>query len=460
MCYTRLYNTGGHVNFIYVLVIAVAVLTILAALALVFGSSKSERPHSLWFLAAAIGEVVWAVSIAVFLSLGDGNIDITVAPWLVKGIYIGAILMDTSILGYISWRYKLGKLLTSLFLIAGIALATIFIYDPSILYSEILLKDGSASLAIDMTRGFYIAYEIYFCLLIPAFCGFLIYRIKHTTSKKAKKGYLFFLIGLAIAGVLSGIFDLFLPPFRYDLIWVGPLAIGLIILGFYFSIIKFKMISLNSSWLKILSSIVIIDTAFIIYLLIFHLVFSALFRVPNPSVQVLLLNFIMIAIVIALVPAFSEITDLTKSLIMTKQINLPYIVKKLSIVDRKKPNLKELSGFLSEHMHFSYVAFFINDKLYVADDCKISNELLVKISKLPIPTRGVWQDLTKLDIEGLKESEVSRVAILTSANGEAIGQMIFGHPASKGALDHKDLVEIAMIVSLMGTIIENGGRKS
>lgn len=447
-------------NFIYILVIAVAVLTILAALALVFGSSKSERAHSLWFLAAAIGEVIWAVSIAVFLSLGDGEFDFRAAPWLVKGIYIGAILMDTSILGYISWRYKFGKFLTSVFLIAGVALAAIFIYDPSILYSEIILGNGTNSIAIDMSRGFYIAYEIYFCLLIPAFCGFLIYRIKHTINKKAKHGYLFFLIGLAVAGLLSGIFDLLMPPFRYDLIWVGPLAIGLIILGFYFSILKFKMVSLNSSWLKVLSTIVIISSAFIVYLLLFHLVFSALFRVNNPSIQVLLLNFIMIAIVMALVPAFMEIKDLTKSLIMTKQIDLAYIVKKLSIVDRRKPNLKEVSGFLSEHMHFSYVAFLAKDKLYVADECKIPTELLSKISKLPAPSHGVWQDAAHLGVESLKEADISRIAMLTSASGEPMGQMIFGRPSSKTALDHKDLVEIAMIVSLMGTIIEDGSRKS
>ena len=447
-------------NFIYILVVAVAILTILAALALVLGSSKSERAHSLWFLSAAIGEVVWAVSIAVFLSLGDGAFDETMAPWLVKGIYIGAILMDASILGYISWRYKFGKLLTSVFLIAGIALAAIFIYDPSILYSEIILNNGGSSIAIDMSRGFYIAYEIYFCLLIPTFCGFLIYRIKHTISKKAKKGYLFFLIGLGIAGLLSGIFDLLLPPFRYDLIWIGPLAIGLIILGFYFSILKFKMVSLNSNWLKVLSSVVIISSAFIVYLLIFHLMFSALFRTSKVSPEVLLLNFVMIAIVLALVPAFSEIKNLTKSLIMTKQIDLAYIVKKLSTLDHKKQNLKEVSGFLSEHMHFSYVAFFVRGRLYVADDCKIPTELLTKISKLPAPPHGIWQNITNLNIEALKDSDISRVAVLTSANGEVMGQMIFGRPASKSALDHKDLVEIAMIVSLMGTIIEDGGRKS
>lgn len=448
-------------NFIYVLVIAVAVLTILAALALVFGSTKSERAHSFWFLSAAIGEVIWAVSIAIFLSLGTGSFDFEVAPWLIKGIYIGAILMGTSILGYISWRYKFGKLLTSIFLIAGIALATIFIYDPSILYSGIVLDNsGSNSVTIDMTRGFYIAYEIYFCLLIPVFCGFLIYRIKHTINKKAKQGYLFFLFGLAVAELLSGIFDLLMPPSRYDLIWVGPLAIGLIILGFYFSILKFKMISLSSSWLKVLSTIVIVSGAFIVYLLIFHLVFSALFKVNNPSIHVLLLNFIMVAIVIALTPAFSEIRDLTKSLMMTKQIDLPYIVKKLSIVERRKSNLKEVSGFLAEHMHFSYLAFFVKDKLYVADDCKIPTELLTKISKLPAPAHGVWQDISGIDHEVLKESEISRVATLTSANGEVLGQMIFGRQASKANLDHKDLVEIAMVINLMGTIVEDGSCKS
>ena len=447
-------------NFIHILVIAVAVLTILAALALVFGSTKSEKPHSLWFLVAGIGEVIWAVSIAWFLSLGNAPSDYEIAPALVKGIYIGAILMDTSLLGYIAWRYKLGKFLTSLFLIVGIALIALFIYDPSILYSDILLDGGSPSIAIDMSKGFYIAYEIFFCLITPAFCGFLIYKIKRTSNKKSKKGYLFFLISLLIAGLMTGAFDLILPPYRYDLIWVGPLAIGLAILGFYFSILKYKMVSLNSSWLRMLSSFVIVLSAFIVYLLIFHLVFSALFKVPNPSIQVLMLNFIMIAIVLILVPAFSEISNLTKSLIMTKQIDLPYVVKKLSVIDRKKPNLKEISGFLSEHMHFSYVAFLVKDKLYVADDCKISTELLNKISKLPTPSHGVWQNITSLNIDLLKEADVSRVAVLTSAGGEVIGQMIFGRPASKSALDHKDLVEIAMIVSLMGTIIEDGSRKS
>ena len=444
-------------HFIYTLVIAVAILTILAGIALVFGASKSERARSLWFLLAAIGEVIWAVSIAVFLSLGNGEVDYNVAPHLVLGIYIGALIMDAGLLAYISWKYKIGKMVSTVFIIFAIVLIVLLAYDPSVLYLKIVLKDSGNSVAIDMTP-YYIAYLIFFCLLNLIIFVFLTYRITHAHNKKSKRGYLFFLVGLTCTGILSGIFDLILPLFRYDLIWVGPITIGLTILGFYFAILKYKMVSINIRSLKMLSAIVILLGAFIVYLLIFHLIFSALFRVANPSYQVVLLNFIMVAIVLALVPALIEITNLTKSLIMTKQIDLPYIVKKLSVIDHKKLNLKDVSGFLSEHMHFSYVGFLVKGKFYVADDCRIPNDFLVAIEKMPVPMHGAWQNMASLSVASVKEYEISKVAVLTGANGDVVGQMIFGKPVSKVSLDKRDLAEMAMIVSLIGTMLEDGGR--
>ena len=65
---------------------------------------------------------------------------------------------------------------------------------------------------------------------------------------------------------------------------------------------------------------------------------------------------------------------------------------------------------------------------------------------------------TKIIEAALKEMEISKIAVMTGANGEIVGQMIFGRPVSKSILEYKDLVEIAMIVSLMGTLIENGSR--
>ena len=445
-------------HLLYILVIIVAMLTVLSAVALVLGSAKAERARSLWFLVAAIGSAIWGMSISVFLSLKNGEIQQMNAPHLVAGIYSGAIVMDVALLGYISWKYKAGKILTALFAVIGIALLTVFLYDPSVLYSSINLVSSGNSISIDLGQWFYITYGLFFCTITPTFCAFLIYQIMHSHNKKQKKGYLFFLIGLSVAGLLSLVFDIILPPTRYDLIWIGPLTIGLVIIGFYYAILRFKMITLNATWLRTLSYIVIIGSALIIYLLIFHLIFSALFKIANPSFQVVLLNFIMIAIVLLLTPAIAEINALTKSWIMTKQINIAYIVKKITALNRHQIDLKEMAGFLAEHMHFSYVGFIVNGKFYGSDDFRLSAAEIEEIAKLKMPERGIWQNLSQVkDARGL---EMTRVGVLTNAKGEVIGQMVFGKPISKTNLDREDLTEVEMIVNLMAVVVENGSRKS
>lgn len=448
-------------NFIYILVIAVSILTVLSAIALLFGSSKAEKGRSLWFLAAAIGEAIWGISISLFLTLGLDGRNADFAPLHVKGIYSGAVLMDVALLGYISWKYKLGKIITTLFAIGGVALLTIFFYDPSVLYSSITLTGPGAPLVqIDLSQWFYITYTLYFCTITPVFCGFLIYQIKKTHSKNTRKGYLIFLIGLLITGGLALIFDIILPPIRYDLIWVGPLTIGLVILSFYYAILRFKMIALATGWLRAMSYIVIICSAIVVYLLIFHLVFSALFRVASPSYQVILLNFIMVTIVLCLTPAISEVNAMIRSFIFTKQIDIAYIVKKLTRLDRRKLNLKDVSGFLAEHMHFEYIGFLINEKYYIQDEYKIPVYKLAEIPNLKKPEKGIWQALNGINKNLPEEYEISRVAVITNTNGDIIGQMVFGKPTSKPTLDKRDLTDIEMVVSLMGTMIENGGRKS
>ncbi len=450
-------------NLINVLVIAVSVLTILSALTLVFGSSKAERLRSLWFLAAAIGEVMWSVSIAGFLSLGTGELDYELAPWLIKGIYVGAIIMDSTILGYVAWKYRFGKILTTFFLVTGAVLSTIFLYDPSVLYSSFILSNTGnvVNYITPMEGGWYFAlYIVYFCTIVPAFCLATIYRIRKATDKNTKKGYMFFMIGLAIAGVLSLIFDLVGAAERYDLIWVGPLAIGLTMLGFYYAVLRYRMISLATGWLKVLSTLVIVSSAVIVYLLIFHLIFTALFRVSTPSFQVILLNFVMIAIVLLLAPAIAEIWSMIKSLIMDKQIDIAYIVKKLSRLDKKKLNLKDVSGFLEEHLHFEYVGFLVKGQYFVADEDKLPAEILAEIEKMPMPSRGIWQSVSGINRELVKKSGISRVAVMTNTNGDVIGQVVFGKPTTKTSLDREDTVRTEMIVNLMGTMIENGGRKS
>lgn len=445
-------------HLIYILVIVVAVLTVLSGLTLVFGSAKTEKPRSAWFLIAAIGEAIWGITISCFLALGAGEAQANVAPWLVKGIYGGAIIMDVALLGYISWKYKTGKLATIVFAVIGVILMAIFAYDPSVLYSSVNLSNAGNSITIDLGRMFYVAYALYFCAITPALCGFLIYQIRHTRSRNLKKGYWFFMFGIAVAGLLSLVFDILLPPTRYDLIWVGPLTIGLVILGFYYAILRFRMISLSTGWLKVMSYIAIIGSAVTVYLLIFHVVFSSLFRIANPSFQVILLNFIMIAIVLLLMPAISEVHSLTKSWILTKQIDIAYIVKKITNSRRHKMDLKEMAGFLAEHAHFSFVGFLVNGRFYGSDDFKLTPEELTEISHLPRSEKGMWQRLPKS--KWVEEEGISAIGVLAGASGDAVGQVILGKPTTKSKLDREDMIEVEMIFNLMAVVVENGSRKS
>lgn len=447
-------------NLVNFLIIVVSVLTILSALTLVFGSQKIERWRSLWFLAAAVGEVIWSVSIAGFLSLGTGEADQQIAPWLVKGIYVGPIVMDTMLLGYVAWKYRFGKAATVIMLAAGAVLATIFLYDPSVLYSQYALANAGNTVTYLMPGEggwFLIAYIAFFCMITPALCLALLYQIKRATNRGMRNGYIFFVIGMAVGGFLSLIFNLIGAMYRYDLIWVGPLATGAVLIGFYYAVLKYRMVVLAAGWLKAMSTAVLTCAGVIIYLLIFNVVFSTLFKVNNPSFEVLLLNFLMIAVVLALTPAIIETWTMMRLLIMTKQIDVAYIVKKLSRLDRRKLNLKEISGFLTEYMHYEYVGFLVNGRYYAGEEGRLSAETIEKVSKLKMPARGVWQDVTNLGTAA-KEAGILRVAVLADTQGEEIGQMVFGKPTTKTTLDREDIARTEMVVNLMGTMIENGGR--
>ena len=60
----------------------------------------------------------------------------------------------------------------------------------------------------------------------------------------------------------------------------------------------------------------------------------------------------------------------------------------------------------------------------------------------------------------MAENGIYKVAMLVDTNGEMIGQVLLGKPTTKVNLDRNDLAEVEMILSLMGTMLENGGRRS
>ena len=441
-------------QLITILLYAVAALTLLTGFATLVGSRKNERIRSAAFMLTTIGAAIWAAAIATFLSLGSGQADL--APIAIFGIYAGAIIMDVGFTGYIGWQYRIGKVITVLFGLLGAGLIGLIIYQPALLYSDFTLSNSGN--IVNLVNGwFYYVYLTYFVAITSAFLALLIYRIIKTRNKGLRAGLNILLVGGAVTGTVSLIFDLLMPFWvRYDLIWVGPLTISATIIAHYYSILRYKVLSLSTTWLRILSYVILMSSAAIIYMIIFFIIFTALFKVPNPSPSIFLLNFIMVAAVLLMMPVFNESTAFIRSLVQTDKVDLAYVVKKLNqTANDKRVNLTELADFLATYLHFNYIGLFVRGRLYGSSSMPVTVDELKQISLLKHPEKGgIWQNYNQPVAEIANRLEIRAIAELNDDKGKTFGQILVGKPTGKMNFDRKDLAQLEMIINLVAMIAE------
>lgn len=326
-------------QLIVILLITVSVLTFLSGAIMFFGSKKKERARSAWFFVATIFATIWMLSISLFLVADSSWID--AIGWHVNWTYISAIFIDVALLGYISWHEKYGRIATIVFLVLGIILSSVFLANPSLLYTDITLANTGNSLETNI-GPFYFVYITFFCLLVPAVITTLFRQIYRSRSLRKRGADLVLLVGFAISGTMSLIFNLILPLWDWSLIWLGPLAISTTILAVYYTILRYRTLNLSSIWLKLLSYIVVVASIAIIYMVIFSIIFAALFRGSTPSTEVIILNFVMILIFLALMPAMNEFIKFTRSLISNPETHPDHALD--DILEPKPKNTHKEEG--------------------------------------------------------------------------------------------------------------------
>lgn len=438
-------------QLIVILLVTVSILTILSGATVFFGAKKGERLKSFWFFVATIFATVWTISICLFLrATPDTTLNMV---WHTNWTYISAVFIDIALLAYISWQEKYGKLVTSFFVVFGLILTAIFVNNPSLLYTDIIIEKAGNSLVTNI-GPFYFTYIGFFCLLVPAVIITLFKQIINSTSIKKRGGDLVLLIGFAVSGTTSLIFNLILPLWRWDLIWLGPLAISTTIIAFYYSILRYRILNLYSTWLKILSYIVIITSLAVVYMVIFSIVFAAMFRGATPSTEVIILNFIMILIVLLLLPAMNELGMFIRSLISNQQIDTAYVIKKLVKTTPRQTSLNELASFLAEHMHYKYIGFLIDNQIYSSSPHEFTAEEVKMVSKLGKPENGIWQRINEESPEW-QHLDLSAIAALKDVNDKVYGQMMLGKPTGKTNFSRQDLVQIETIINIVSVIIDS-----
>lgn len=439
-------------QLIAILLITVSVLALLSGFAVFLGSSKGSRAHALSFLFTTIGVFGWSLSMAVFLTLGEGAIDFAIIPIL--GIYLFTLVMDLFVLIYTGWKVKWSIIPIVTATIVSLFLGGALIYDPHFLYESFTLSNSGNSVAIRLD-WYYIAY-----IALMLFEGinvviFALHRIKHTTSQGIKLGWRSFLISLIVGWAASGIFDLYLPLYRYDLIWIGPLFIAIDFVIHYYAIIKYRLLDLSSSWLKILSHIIVMSLAAVVYLTLFFVIFMALFKVPSPSSSVIILNVVMIIVVLLLFPVLNEMNSYFRSLSSIKDIDLVYFVKKIQQISKNYIDYHELASFLSDHLHFQYVGLVIDKKLYGSKPSRITAAEITHISNYRTPIKGIWLALDDATRDELKKCGIEAVAILRNAEGVVVGKIMFGRPIGNISFRNRDIPTLETALTLTAAAISS-----
>lgn len=304
-------------QLIVILLATVSILTILSGATVFFGSTKGYKVRALWFLLAAMFATIWMLTISVFLSAKPGSEK--AIEWPIRFTFISAVLLDVFFLAYTSWRQKFGRINTFVFAIYGVIVSLLIAFKSEWLYTDVILLPSGNSVTLNIGPLFF-AYAAFFATIVPAVTiAFLRHYISSLKKKEKTTGDIIIMTAFGISSLFTLLFNLIMPLLgRWDLIWVGPLALAATIIAFYYMTLCYSEFTLESVWLKLFSYIVIITSLAIIYMLIFALIFSAMFRGATPSTEVIVLNFVMVMIMLILMPAISNIIVFIRSLISGK----------------------------------------------------------------------------------------------------------------------------------------------
>lgn len=430
----------------------VAVLTFITGLAVLFGVDKKAQVRGFWFFLATIGASFWAASIAAFLTLPEelsGG-----SQMLVLGSLFGVTFTNVALVGYAGWNSRIGKIFTVIFLLMEAGFMGAAIARPELFYSGITY--GVEYNQLHIVNGWYLYALIGFSgIVLTVYLKFFTDFIKRQKSAGMRTGYRIFQIGLLIGGVLALVFDLILASSKPELIWIGPMEVGVTVMLFYYSILRYRILVLAKHWIRVLSYIIIIGVGVVAYMLIFYLVFALIFKASMPSASVLILNIVMAAVLLCLVPALQEVGAMIKSLLPNRYINIGYVARRLDKLSGTRFDPKELAGFLEMNLKFDYVGLVLKDKLYNSNATKISRVELDELIKGFKPSTEIWQDVNN---EICHDAKIEKLAPLTDSKGNVCGWVLFGRPLDKDkrGWSAKNMEQIEMVLGMISVIVTSG----
>lgn len=300
-------------QIVNILLIIVAVLAVVAGVTTFLGAAKGDRARSAWFFLATVFAALWIMSVLLFQSVRPGG-DIDLAVYPACFCYISVLFTDVALLGYITWQKRSGRIITLAITALNVVFSLVVLIKPELFQSDVVITESVNSIVFNV-GPIYFTYIILACILTTAVFSALMQQKNKSKSLRIKNGSVVLLVGFAISSLVTLVVDLIITFWDWSYSWLGPLAISATIIAFYYSILRYRVLKLGSRWLRFLSLVVIVASVAIVYMIVFYVVFLAMFRGSNPSTEVIVLNFIMVFFFILLMPAINGTVLFMSSLI-------------------------------------------------------------------------------------------------------------------------------------------------
>ncbi|MCL2095176.1 hypothetical protein FWH13_03590 [Candidatus Saccharibacteria bacterium] len=457
-----------NVNLVSILLVITAFINLTLGSSVLGGSNHQSKNLGHLFFLLTLCQSVWAAGVAAFLINGNAAI----APFIIHSYYVAAagtfvfgLLFSLAYTGSLKWSRDVWLLVPFI----GISLVIFFI--PELFIEEIIINAPAAQNNVILNpTGFYVIYQL---LAVAYFCAGIIALFQYAIQKPAgsieRKRAVILILAWSAISTVGGAFNLILPSLgNYQLIWVGPLGITPLAIVLYWAIIKMHLFDIKARIMSLLSYSIVLLAAAGIYILIFYLIWHYLFKIPNPSREIFVLNFVMALIVLMLFPILNELNRYLSRLLNFSDISLTHLTKNLDRLSRTRARLHHVSDLLARTLDLTGVSIVSYRPIHggAKGDVRCegahsnipANELRhLAQATLSRKQRLIWRDELQNETAAawLGKHNIEVVLRLVDESGHMVGMLLIGAHKTRARLVDKNIAPILLVDSIISAMIED-----
>jgi signal transduction histidine kinase len=442
----------------------VGLVSVLMALAVLIRNQKSSANRSFFAMVFFVG--LWGAGIATFLLVHDSTLALIAAK-----TYYFAAMATAVFVAMFSVTFPVPKKHYKIFVYSSVAFLTVLglsLVKKTFLTERLAYHDWGKEIILNgKIYGIYAV--ILISLFIFCFINLIISAASHKTEKLLKRQVWLLFGGLLIASIFGVYFNLILPWMRnYKLIWAGPMAVSLFLIGASYNILKLKLFNVRTVVARSMAYLFTLLVIVVAYLLFSFSLASIIFKTSLTTQQII--YFAATGVVTALVfqPVKKYFDKVSNRLFYRDAYNAQELMNSInssivSITDLYKL-LETTSKVVKDNLKASFANFYIDNKAVIdfhivgTEKTMFADEKWKQLldcfnaAKNKVFSEGSEQDE---NIAELMHDLKIDIALRMISQDQNVGYLIIGQKQSGNSFTDQDIQVLEIIADEVAIAVQN-----